>query len=137
MGRVLPLQGNQHIGKGGGLSHDLFDLLLQVLGLATLQEQIALDPSTSVGLAGQSEKPAKILSELAEVLACELRQVHHDLGGGNSLSLLRPATPRRRVFFFIFFFFPLGFSGSSGSSSSEGKAEGSSSEGSPPRSLET
>ena len=49
---------------------------------------------TSVGLAGQSEKPAKILSELAEVLACELRQVHHDLGGGNSLSLLRPASLR-------------------------------------------
>ena len=64
----------------------------QVLGLATLQEQIALDPSTSVGLAGQSKKPAKILSELAEVLACELMQVHHELGGGNSLSLLRPAS---------------------------------------------
>ena len=54
IGRVLPLQGNQHVGKGGGLSHDLLDLLLQVLGLATLQKQIALDPSTSVGLAGQS-----------------------------------------------------------------------------------
>ena len=69
IGRVLPLQGNQHIGKGGGISHDLSDLLFQGLGLAALQEQIALDPSTSVGLAGQSEKPAKILSKLAEVLA--------------------------------------------------------------------
>ena len=73
VGGVLPLQGNQQVGKGGGLSHDLSDLLVQVLGFATLQEQIALDPSTSVGLAGQSEKPDKILSELAEVLACELR----------------------------------------------------------------
>ena len=94
VGRVLPLQGNQHIGKGGGASHDLPDLLLQVLGLAALQEQIALDSSTSTGLAGHSEKPAKILSELAEVLACELRQVHHNLGGGNSLRLLRPASLR-------------------------------------------
>ena len=51
VGRVLPLQGNQHIGKGGGISQDLSDLLLQVLGLAALQEQIALDQSTSVGLA--------------------------------------------------------------------------------------
>ena len=63
VGRVLPLQGNQHIGKGGGVSHDLPDLLLQVLGLAALQEQIALDSPTSVGLAGQSKKPAKILSD--------------------------------------------------------------------------
>ena len=90
----MPLQGNQHVGKGGGLSHDLLDLLLQVLGLATLQEHIALDPSTSVHLAGQSEEPAKILSELAEVLACELRQVYHDLGVSNSFSLLRPASLR-------------------------------------------
>ena len=47
---------------------------------------------------------------------------------------LRPSG--RRVFLLFFFFFPLGFSGSSGSSSSEGEAEvidgGSASEGSPP-----
>ena len=52
---------------------------------------------------------------------------------------LRPS--RRLVFLFYFFFRPLGFSGSLGSSSSEGEAEvmegGSSSEGSPPRSLES
>ena len=38
VGAPLPLKGNQHIGEHGGLSHDLLDLLLQVLGLATLQE---------------------------------------------------------------------------------------------------
>ena len=51
---------------------------------------------------------------------------------------LRPSW--RLVFFFFFFFLPPGFSGSSGSSSSEAEADvidgGSSSEGSPPRSLE-
>ena len=40
--------------SAGGVSHDLPDLLLQVLGLAALQEQIALHSPTSVGLAGQS-----------------------------------------------------------------------------------
>ena len=68
MGWVLPLQGNQHVSKGGGLSHDLLDLLLQVLGPAALQEHITLDSPTSMGLAGHSEEPAKILSELAEFL---------------------------------------------------------------------
>ena len=81
IGWVLPLQGNQHVGKGGGLSHDLLYLLLRVLGLAALQEQITLDFATSMGFVGHSEEPAKNLSELAEILACELRQVHHGLGG--------------------------------------------------------
>ena len=46
----------------------------------------------------------------------------------------------RRLFLLFFFFLPLGFSWFSGSSSSEGDADdkegGSSSEGSPPKSLE-
>ena len=59
VGRVLPLQGNPHIGKGGGVSHDLPDLLLQVLGFAALQEQIALDSPTSgrsIGETGQNSQ---------------------------------------------------------------------------------
>ena len=48
--------------------------------------------------------------------------------------------PWRLVFLFFFFLLPLGFWGSSGSSSSEGEADvidgSSASEGSPPRSLE-
>ena len=67
-GRLLSLQGNQHGGEGGGLRHDLLDLLPQVLGLAALQEQIALHSPTSTGFAGHPQEPAKALSELAEIL---------------------------------------------------------------------
>ena len=40
---------------------------------------MALDSPTSTGLAGHPEEPAKVLSEFTEILACELRQVHHNL----------------------------------------------------------
>ena len=33
----MPLKGNQNCGERSGLGHDLLDLFLQVLGLATVQ----------------------------------------------------------------------------------------------------
>ena len=73
VGGVLPLQGHQYLGEGGGLGHDLLDLFFQVLCLAALQEQIAFDPATGMGLAGHLQKTAKDLGETGEVLLSELR----------------------------------------------------------------
>ena len=53
-----------------------------------------IDNCISIGLARHSEEPAKVLSELAEILASDLRQVYHNFGGCDCLSLLRPASLR-------------------------------------------
>ena len=139
VGWLLPFQGNQHIGKAGGLRHHLLDLLLQVLGLAALPERIALHSPSSTGLAGNPQEPAKVLSELAEV-PVNAGKFTTILEVAIALPSWNPRPSWRFVFLFFFLFLPLGFSGSSGSSSSEGEADvldgGSSSEGSQPRLLE-
>ena len=95
VGGVLPLQGHQHVGEGGGLRHDLLYLFFQVFCLAALQEQIAFDPARGMGLAGHPQETAKVLGEAGEVLTSELWQVDHNFRGGNRLGVPGTSSPAR------------------------------------------